>query len=134
MQSRGITTGDQPSSSLTAQALSVLAAVGFVRIVTNRRIDPAPTPPAVALGVVQALTGRPGCRVAGPGARHLELVSSLCRSTGAAGKAVADAQHAAIAIEHGCTFAAMTPLRPSHATAGAVSIVTASRRGSGIEY
>jgi hypothetical protein len=85
-------------------ALSVLVAVGFVRIATNPRIYPTPTPLALALASVDALLERPTCRLVGPGPRHLALVGDLCRAVGAAGKSVADAQHAALAIEHGCTW------------------------------
>lgn len=85
-------------------ALSVLAAVGFVRIVTNRRIYPDPTPLPVALAVIDSLRTRRNCRLLGPGPRHWELLRGLCSATGAAGKLVADAQHASVAMEHGCTW------------------------------
>ncbi len=85
-------------------ALSSLVAAGFVRIVTNRRIFPEPTPLATAVHDVQALAGRPGCRVVGPGPGHLELLDAVCRAGDVAGAGVADAQHAAVAIEHGCTL------------------------------
>jgi uncharacterized protein len=39
-----------------------------------------------------------------PGTHHLSIFEDLCREAGAAGKLVGDAQHAAIAIEHGCTL------------------------------
>lgn len=35
---------------------------------------------------------------------HWEIVSSLCRKIRPAGNLVADAQHAALAIEHGCRW------------------------------
>jgi toxin-antitoxin system PIN domain toxin len=91
--------GDEPF------ALSTLVAVAFVRIVTNRRIYGDPTPLGVALSTVEALIDQPSCRVVAPGPRHFALVASLCRATKASGKAVADAQHAAVAIESGCTLA-----------------------------
>ncbi len=85
-------------------ALSALVAVGFVRIVTNARIYSEPTPVSVALAVVDAMLARPNCRLILPGSRHWQLVGRLCRETHAAGKLVADAQHAALAIEHGCEW------------------------------
>ena len=85
-------------------ALSVLVAVGFVRIVTNARIYADPTPLPVALAVVERLMTHPRCRVAALGAAHLEEVSRLCRAVGATGKQVADAQHAAVAIAGGATW------------------------------
>jgi len=85
-------------------ALSALVIVGFVRIVTNPRIYKEPTPTPVALAAVDAMLVRPNCRLCLPGTRHWQLVSHLCRETQAAGKLVADAQHAAMAIEHGCEW------------------------------
>jgi toxin-antitoxin system PIN domain toxin len=95
---KGIIDGAEPF------ALSVLVAVGFVRIVTNPRIYDDPTPPAVALAVIEQLTGHPRCRLATPGGSHLDEVIRLCRATGATGKLVADAQHAALALAEGCTW------------------------------
>ncbi|MEX1171210.1 MAG: type II toxin-antitoxin system VapC family toxin [Chloroflexota bacterium] len=85
-------------------ALSVLVAVGFVRIVTNARIYDDPTPLPVALAVIEQLAVHPRCRLATPGANHLDDVARLCRAVGATGKLVADAQHAAVAIGEGCTW------------------------------
>ena len=84
--------------------LSVLVAVGFLRIVTNARIYPDPTPLPVALAAVEQLSGHPRCRIAAPRAGHLDNVADLCRASAASGKHVADAQHAAIAIAEGCTW------------------------------
>jgi hypothetical protein len=85
-------------------ALSALVIVGFVRIVTNPRIYKEPTPTSLALAAVDAMLVRPNCRLCLPGSRHWQLVSQLCRDTQATGKLVADAQHAAVAIEHGCEW------------------------------
>lgn len=57
----------------------------------------------MALAVVAALAEHPGCRVVIPADGHLAEVTRLCRATGAAGKHVADAQHAAVAIAEGAT-------------------------------
>lgn len=85
-------------------ALSPLVAIGFIRIVTNRRIYPSPTPISVALAAIDALVAQPACRLLTIGPDHWQTASELCRRTGATGKLVADAQHAAVAIEHGCTW------------------------------
>jgi toxin-antitoxin system PIN domain toxin len=85
-------------------AMSVLVAIGFVRIVTNARIYADPTPLSVAFATIERLTQHPRCRVAAPEAGHMEQVSRLCRAIGAAGKQVADAQHAAVAISEGATW------------------------------
>jgi uncharacterized protein len=85
-------------------ALSVLVAVGFVRIVTNRDIYHEPTPLPVALAAVEQLAGHPRCRIAVPAPNHFQDVARLCRATDATGKLVSDAQHAAVAIAQGCTW------------------------------
>ncbi len=85
-------------------ALSVLALVGVVRIVTNARIFKRPSTLDEALAFTGELVRRPTARLVGPGPRHWELVTELCRAARATAKLVADAQHAAVAIEHGCTF------------------------------
>jgi len=87
-----------------AFALSVLVAVAFLRIVTNHRIYRSPTPLPTALAAVDLIIAQPNCRAIAPAADHWTRVAALCRETGATGKLVADAQHAALAIEEGCTF------------------------------
>ena len=57
-----------------------------------------------AFAFVSSLVERPTARIVGPGPDHLEIFERLCRKSGATGKLVADAQHAAIAVEHGCTM------------------------------
>ena len=85
-------------------ALSVLVLSGFVRITTNARIFESPSTLDESLEFVSSLMERPGARVVGPGPDHMEIFEKLCRGSGATGKLVADAQHAAVAIEHGCTL------------------------------
>ena len=85
-------------------ALSVLVAVGFLRIVTNGRIYENPTPLPTALAAVEQLAAHPRCRLATPGATHLADVVRLCRAVGATGKLVSDAKHAALAIAEGATW------------------------------
>jgi len=85
-------------------AVSVLALAGFVRVVTNPRVFASPTPLVTALAFCDRLAGRRQARLIAPGPRHFEIFSELCRATAAAGKLVGDAQHAAVAIEHGCTW------------------------------
>ena len=85
-------------------ALSVLVLSGFVRIATNPRIFDPPSTLENAFAFVSSLVERPTARIVGPGSDHLEIFERLCREAGATGKLVADAQHAAIAVEHGCTM------------------------------
>lgn len=77
---------------------------GFVRIATNRRIFGDPTPPDVALSFCRALRERPTCVVLRPGPRHWQIFEDLVLRTTARAGLVADAYHAALAIEYGCTW------------------------------
>src|SRR5262249_20230810 len=78
--------------------------IAFVRIVTNARIYPSPTPLPLALAAVDNLVAHPRCRMILPAAEHWQNVADLCRATKSTGKAVADAQHAAVAIAAGSTW------------------------------
>lgn len=84
--------------------LSPLVATGFVRIVTHARFPNGPTPLPQALAVIDALASLKQCHWVHSGVQHWELVSSLCRKCLCSGKLVADAQHAALAIENACTW------------------------------
>jgi len=85
-------------------ALSLEVATAFVRIVTHDRFPGGPTPLAQAVAVIEALRQTPGCRLLAPGDRHWELFRRMCEGSRASGKRVGDARHAALAVEHGCTW------------------------------
>lgn len=85
-------------------ALSLEVATAFVRIVTHPRYPNGPTPLPQALVVIDALRSAAGCRLLAAGDRHWDLFRRLCESTQVTGKRVGDARHAAIALEHGCTW------------------------------
>lgn len=85
-------------------ALSVLALAGLVRIVTNPRVFRGPSTLDEAWSFVGELVRRPQARIVGPGPGHLPLFEELCRDASATGKLVANAQHAAVAIEFGCVL------------------------------
>jgi toxin-antitoxin system PIN domain toxin len=85
-------------------ALSSLALSGLVRIVTNQRIFRSPSTLEEVFAFIGELTARSNARVIHPGPHHMEIFEDLCRRSGATAKLAADAQHAAIAIEHGCTM------------------------------
>lgn len=91
-------------SEAPAFGLTPLVAGGFVRIVTSEKFPNGPTPLPQALAVVDSLMEHPNSHWIYPGNRHWELVSALSRSTRCSGKGFADTQHAAIAIEHACTW------------------------------
>lgn len=84
--------------------MSELVLAGFVRIVTNPRAFIVPTPPDVALKVVETIRSNPLCLPVNPGKRHFEIFARLCREGNAFGKLTADAYLAALAIENGCKW------------------------------
>lgn len=84
--------------------LSELGASGFVRIVTNPRIWEQPTSTEEALEFIQRLRARSNARLLTHGPQSWDIFAKLCRTARARGKLVADAYHAALAIEHGCEF------------------------------
>lgn len=85
-------------------ALSPLVAVAFVKIVTNPSVFEYPTPLPQAFAFIEAILSSEQCRQPELGKNHWKFVRQLCESSRAAGKLVADAQHAAVAIEHACTW------------------------------
>lgn len=93
-----VATGPEP------WAVTPLVLSGLVRVVTNRRVFPRPSTLDEVFAFVNALLERRATRVLNPGTAHLAIFENLCRQTSAAGKLVADAYHAAVAIEHGCTW------------------------------
>lgn len=93
-----VATGPEPF------ALSVLSLTGLVRIVTNSKIFPRPSTLEEVFEFIAELRERPNARTIGPGPEHWSIFEELCLASKATGKLVADAQHAAVAIENGCTF------------------------------
>lgn len=81
--------------------VSDLVLSGLLRVVTHHRIFDPPTSTGAALEFVDALRGQPTYVSVMPGGRHWEIFSSLCRTSGVRGALVADAYHAALAIESG---------------------------------
>lgn len=84
--------------------VSDLVLSGALRVLTHPRVFVPPTPPQAARAWVAALRSTPNAVVVSPGPRHWELFSQLLEQTGAMGNLIADAWHAALAIEHGCEF------------------------------
>mgnify|MGYP003445007599 FL=1 len=100
---RALATGAEPF------ALSELGASGFVRIVTNTKIWVEPTTLENALKFIDNLRRRSNARSLTHGSTSWEIFARLCRAAGARGKLVADAYHAALAIEHGCELPPRSP-------------------------
>lgn len=99
---RELLAGSVNRSAPFALSESVLA--GFIRIATNPRAFGSPTSIQEALRFTGDLLGRSNARVVRPGPLHWRIFEDLCRRTQARGALVADAQHAALAIEHGCEW------------------------------
>ncbi len=93
-----LATGSEPF------ALSSPVVSGLVRIVTNPRVFSRPSTLDEVFGFLDELVRRPTARLLAPGPRHFGLFEDLCRRTRARGKLVADAYHAALAVEHGCVW------------------------------
>ncbi len=77
---------------------------GTARILTHRRIFAVPSSPAEVFTLFDDLLAADGVVRVCPGPRHYEVFADLCQSADARGALVADAQHAAVAIEHGATW------------------------------
>ncbi len=105
--------------------LSDLGCSAFVRITTNPRIWDEPTELSDALEFIDRLRGRSTARPLTHGPSSWEIFGRLCLAARARGKLVADAYHAALAVEHGCElvtadadFARFAGLRWRHPLGG----------------
>lgn len=90
--------------SRSAFALSGLVLSGFVRVVTHPRIFDPPAGLKRSLEFCEFLVGQPHAVMLRPGPRHWEIFTRLCQESDARGNLVADAYHAALAIEHGARW------------------------------
>jgi toxin-antitoxin system PIN domain toxin len=88
--------GDEP------YGFSDLIAAGFVRIVTNPKIWEEATSLEDAMRFLRELRTRSNARILVHGPASWDIFVRLCAAARARGKLVADAYHAALAIEHGC--------------------------------
>ena len=86
-------------------ALADVVTAGFLRIVTNPRIFPAPTMLSAAVAFVDGLVEQPTCVPVAAGSRHWEIFRRVLNDADARGNLVPDAYLAAIAIEQGATIA-----------------------------
>lgn len=91
-------------SSPSGVAVSDLVLGGCLRIITHPKVFERPTPLAQALDFVDDFRSRAEVRILGPGPRHWEIFTGLCRKAEARGNLVPDAYHAALAIEWGCDW------------------------------
>jgi toxin-antitoxin system PIN domain toxin len=79
----------------------------FLRLTTNRRIFPVPTPLPAAFTFIELTRAQHRHLVLEPGPRHLLLLRQLCEQADAQGDLVPDAVLGALALEHGCAVATL---------------------------
>ncbi len=77
--------------------------LGFVRLVTNRRVFSNPLGLEEAIEFVDRCLEQPNAVIVVPTPRHWPLVKDLLQSSGTAGNLTTDAHIAALALEHGYT-------------------------------
>src|SRR2546429_3659368 len=82
--------------------LADIVIAGFVRILTNRKAFPLPTPIETAFSHIENLIAQPSCVRLQPAEHHWSIFKDLCKSADVKAAMVTDAWLAAIAIEHGC--------------------------------
>jgi len=87
-----------------AFGMSELVLSGVLRVITNPRIFDEPTPTVQGVAFLSFLVEQPHCVRLRPGVRHFDLFVQLCARAAARGNLVADAYHAALAVEHGCEW------------------------------
>jgi len=74
--------------------------LGFVRLMSNRRVLLNPMSPSEALDHARGWLERPNSRVITPGPRHLDVLSNLLEGPSISADLVTDVHLAALAIEH----------------------------------
>lgn len=77
---------------------------GTARVLTHHRVHATPTPTAVAVAELSRIRAQDGVVTLVPGRRFWGILSALCTDVDATGNLLADAAHAALAMEHDCTF------------------------------
>jgi toxin-antitoxin system PIN domain toxin len=77
-----------------------MSLVGFVRLVTMRRLFDDPLSSEDAMRLVREWLDRSSSVVVTPTARHLDVMEDLLRHAGRAGNLTNDAHLAALAVEH----------------------------------
>jgi hypothetical protein len=77
--------------------------LGFVRLVTNRRVFTAPLSVATATDHVSDWLAQPNTTLFVPTPRHWPLFQDLLHATGVGSNFTTDAHIAALAMEHGYT-------------------------------
>jgi uncharacterized protein len=81
--------------------LAWVGVLGFIRILTNRRMYENPYTPSEILDIVRTWLEQPHVEIIHPSERHFTLLANLIEQIGTAGNLTTDAHLAALAIERG---------------------------------
>jgi toxin-antitoxin system PIN domain toxin len=84
--------------------ISDAVASGFVRVVTHPRVFAVPTPLETSLAQMRSLLAASGVLRVTPSDGYWDVFDRLCVRADARGNLVADAAHAAVAIQTGATW------------------------------
>ena len=91
-------------NSGAAYAFSELVLSGFIRVVTHPKVFEKPSSLDVAIAFVQQLRSAEHAVCLAPGRSHWNLFLQCVRSISARGNDIADAYHAALALEWDCDW------------------------------
>ncbi len=94
---------DEALSSSQVVGLCYPSILGFIRLVTNRRVFEFPLSVKEAVAYVNGWLAQPNTTIVLPTPRHWPLLTKLLESAGVAANLTTDAHIAALAIEHGYT-------------------------------
>lgn len=81
-------------------ALSWVTIIGYIRMVTNRRIMQAPIGVAEAIADARSWLENPRVQILEPGDRHAEIMFAFLEELGTGGNLTTDAHLAALAVEY----------------------------------
>ena len=91
-------------NSNTAYAYSGLVLSGFVRVVTHPKVFEQPSSLDVAIAFTEQIRSAHQAVGLSPGKNHWGIFRQLLKQISAKGNDVADAYHAALALEWGCDW------------------------------
>lgn len=91
---------EETLSGETTVGLPWAVLLGFIRIMTSRRILIDPMPMDEAIAHVRSWMAQPQTEIVHPGPRHLDLVGRLAAESGVSSELTTDLHLAALAIEY----------------------------------
>ena len=91
---------DQALSATRPIGMPWIVLLGFLRIMTSRRILASPLSASEAIAHIRSWLDQPQVQIIEPGPRHLDLLESLAGSARVTGELTTDLHLAALTIEH----------------------------------